>query len=171
MRPELEIWDLLTCILFGLDRTKVPLNVAEELSLLSPESLNYLVGRSNQSMVSGSLWARLHTEEFADALNLDVREYLESFHELNRKRNTKFLNVLLETIGALNRVEIVPMPIKGAAHLLSELYADRGERYLSDLDLLIPEEEMDRAVAAIQALGYREAVDSGFDYCPPQNPP
>ena len=63
MRPELEIWDLLTCILFGLDRTKVPLNVAEELSLLSPESLNYLVGRSNQSMVSGSLWARLHTEE------------------------------------------------------------------------------------------------------------
>ena len=84
----------------------------------------------------------------------DVGDYFESVLTLNRIRNERMLEGLERIVAALNAIDIEPVLLKGAAHLVERLYPEPGLRVLGDLDLLIPEGRATSAVAALRDVGF-----------------
>jgi hypothetical protein len=158
---RLQAWDILCELLFADGETSDShrLQACEGNERLQAE----LVGLANSCFVTAALWKALRERGLASRLSDAVCDYLSSFYELNAERNNAVLDQLAECIGALNRRGISPMPLKGTAHLLSGMYADPAERFLSDIDLLIPANRITEASIALAEIGFIEA-QSDFDY-------
>lgn len=114
-----------------------------------------LVWLANNHLLAPALWAALVKMNLADELPADLQDYLQELHRLNTHRNARLQAQLLEAVQQLNNAAIVPVLLKGAVHLVTDIYDDRGARMMTDLDLLIPPEYMDRALDALHVLGYR----------------
>ena len=69
----------------------------------------------------------------------DVPGYFDAVVDRNRKRNNQLLDSLARVVGALNAIDIEPVLLKGAAHLVERIYPVMGLRVVGDLDVLIPE--------------------------------
>jgi hypothetical protein len=74
----------------------------------------------------------------------------------------KAKRLLLRALDALSQVEILPALLKGYG-LASRLYPEPLLRPTSDVDLLVTREELDRAAAALTALGLTRHDDPGAD--------
>jgi len=89
----------------------------------------------------------------------EISEYLETVLALNARRNEVLLVGLARIVGALNAIDISPMPLKGAARLIAADYPAPTLRLLGDLDVLIPAERSANAVVALQSIGFRPNAD------------
>ena len=74
---------------------------------------------------------------------------------LNVERNAALLEQMKEFAEALVGIGISPIALKGGALLLDEKVPDGSAVMLSDLDLLIQPQEVERAVGIATSLGYR----------------
>lgn len=82
-------------------------------------------------------------------------EALEGFavaHALNTERNAGLLGQLETVAARLNAAGIEPIVLKGAAHLATGLWPTPGSRLVADIDLLVAEDQMERAFSALEAL-------------------
>ncbi len=96
----------------------------------------------------------------------DLEEHLQSIYLLNVDRNKQIKEQSFELIRILNEKGIEPIFLKGAGHLLQGLYLDDGERIMSDIDLLIPEEAIEKAAQVLYDNGYshpEEFADDDFE--------
>lgn len=84
----------------------------------------------------------------------ELSEYLKDIYELNLSRNKQILIQLQEITAILNKGNIYPVFLKGAAHLLDELYSDTGERILGDIDFLVPEKDYLPSARLLENDGY-----------------
>jgi len=84
----------------------------------------------------------------------ELRSYLDAVHRLNGKRNERLCDTLEQVVRAFNAVDIEPMLLKGAAHLVLGLYPSPAARLLGDLDVLIPEQKGREAIAALERIGF-----------------
>jgi len=87
-------------------------------------------------------------------LPADLADYLSEIHALNRDRNLKILAQSHELIRILNGAGIEPVFLKGAGHLLQELYPDNGDRIMSDIDILLSQEDLAKAACLLYENGY-----------------
>ncbi len=79
-----------------------------------------------------------------------------------RLRDARIREDLEEVLAALASAGVVPVALKGPM-LADRIYPDPALRASSDLDLLVPEEALDRSVSALLAAGFRrgpEIVDA-----------
>ena len=88
------------------------------------------------------------------AVAADVRGYFDAVVDRNRKRNEQLLDRLARVVGALNAIDIEPVLLKGAAHLVEGIYPATGLRVVGDLDVLIPEDRGAHSAAALAAIGF-----------------
>jgi hypothetical protein len=79
---------------------------------------------------------------------------LDAVTRLNAKRNDRLCRQLEQVACALNDIGIEPTLLKGAAHLIGELYPSSTARLMADLDILVPQERGRDAFAAMQAIGF-----------------
>src|SRR5690606_6844329 len=79
---------------------------------------------------------------------------LTEIYELNCRRNAQILQQVDQLCEVLHREKIYPVFLKGAAHLLMDLYGDPGERIIHDIDLLVDEEDYLRTVGLLKRSGY-----------------
>jgi hypothetical protein len=80
--------------------------------------------------------------------------HLEHIHSLNFKRNLQILEQC-RTIGtSLNHKGIEPLFLKGAGFLLSGMYYDLGDRIMEDIDILVPEKDLQKSMEYLFFLGY-----------------
>jgi hypothetical protein len=86
----------------------------------------------------------------------DVADFLSAVLSLNRERNQRIWQELRMTVELLNEVGIEPVLLKGAAYFAAGVYSDPGARYLVDLDLLVPEAQLND--------GFQHLVENGFSY-------
>lgn len=49
-------------------------------------------------------------------------------------------------------------------HLVTDMYGDSGARIMSDIDLLVPREDIESCMAALQELQYKPVDDINNDY-------
>jgi hypothetical protein len=85
-------------------------------------------------------------------------QYLQGEYYKTYARNTLLYQELGRVLAALEQAGIPVIVLKGAA-LAVTVYEDIGIRPMADLDLLVPEERLQRAVqVARQALGYQSDV-------------
>lgn len=90
----------------------------------------------------------------------DIRDYAEAMLELNRHRNAQHLLEIERVNAILFRQGIKPIWLKGAASLLSGLYADAAERIVGDLDLLVSPKDFPGA--------HKVLVEAGFEFINPK---
>jgi len=84
----------------------------------------------------------------------DIRNYFESAEALNRQRNEEIFSGIARVAGLLNAIDIEPLLLKGAAHLVEGTYPEPSLRLLGDVDMLIPADRSADAVAALKAAGF-----------------
>lgn len=123
-----------------------------------------VVSLANDHLLTPALWVELNRKCLIEALPDDLCDYLRDLHQLSKERNALLQAQLLEAVQQLNRINIVPVLLKGARHLVSDVYADTGVRIMSDIDLLVAREDVDKCLATLHELGYQSETDSEHDY-------
>ena len=93
----------------------------------------------------------------------DVRSFLNGFHEANAARNTQLTTATLDIAAKLNAIGTKPVILKGGAFLFDADVSTSSWRFMSDVDLLIPPQILDEAVAALNELGYSAVPNSKYD--------
>jgi hypothetical protein len=93
---------------------------------------------------------------------MDVRRDLERIYHAQTIHNLRCLDELDSLVAAMRGEGVEPIVLKGAA-LSRSHYASPGLRTLSDLDLLIREDEIAPLHALLVERGYRQ-IDTGVDY-------
>lgn len=111
-----------------------------------------LIGLANHTLTTPSLieFIRAHQGSIPDA----VFTYVQEVYDRNAVRNDRLRAQLEEAVLTLNRFGITPLLIKGAAMLASVSPSERALRLMSDLDLVVPPEQIGAAVDALKAIGY-----------------
>jgi len=100
------------------------------------------------------IYLKFQKHGIIDNLPEEFSEHLKYLYELNRERNSRILAQLGSITAILNKNDIYPVFLKGAAHLLDGLYSDIGERIMGDIDFLIPEKDYIRTAKILEDEGY-----------------
>ncbi len=85
----------------------------------------------------------------------ELPEFLAGIRRANDERNRKIVGQIAEAGAILDRIGIPVVALKGAAELLHPNFPERGMRFLSDIDLLVPADKAADAQAALIAQGYQ----------------
>ncbi len=110
---------------------------------------------ADREMLSPALCSALAAKGLLDAVPGGVRGSLERRLAINGLRNERIKQQALEIVAALNRIGIEPIILKGGLHFFEAPPADLGTRMMWDLDFVVPENELDRAVDGLCAIGYQ----------------
>lgn len=113
-----------------------------------------IVEAADHHYVSPSLgWCLAGDERVPPA----VRQFFETFLDLNRTRNGLILDALELALASLSAAGVTSMLLKGTAALADDLYPDPAMRILADVDLLVPRCALDEATAALHRAGFRQS--------------
>ena len=123
------------------------------LNSLAEEQWLAIIAEANNSFLGPTLYAEATRRQWIHLVPDDVRNYLAELHRLNVARNECIREQLLECLECFNANMIVPLLLKGAASLPDA--QDLGARIIRDIDLLVREEDRERALQALTGLGYR----------------
>jgi len=148
------------CLTLG----RYPERIPEVRDAIRSGKVNWelMVWVSTGAYVFTALHLQLKRAGLLAELPTDLVEYMEEFTNLNRERNRAILDQALEVNTLLHQNNIIPIFLKGAAHLLDGLYEDPAERMIGDIDFLVDEKDMVRAAGLLIRNGY----ESGAEYNP-----
>lgn len=167
MNRRLDAWRLLVEILFAAGTRDEDAALRETLERgMSATRWLDVISHANVGKVTAALWSALQQRGLEDLLGADERAYLASFYELNRSRNATIETQICVCLERLGRAGIAALPIKGAAYVLAQLHGDCADRYMADIDLLVPEQAARAARNILIGEGYRE---SEADAAPPDH--
>ncbi len=110
---------------------------------------------ASRHLITPALDSALKTSGLAAELPADFVDYLAAVHDLNADRNKLIRDELARIVSILNSIGIEPVLLKGVANLVDGLYPSEGDRALADIDLLMPEEKLRPAFAALLGAGYQ----------------
>lgn len=161
MSVRFRLWEIVVALLNGRDDARVASLIEHSVGARSSRWAE-LVSLANAELITAPVWSALRRCGLERMVPADTADYLRSFHAFNVARNRAILAQLSEFVSTLNSAGIEPMLLKGSAYLVAGLFPDVGDRYLSDIDVLVPEGEVGRAETALEGLGYRPA--SEIDY-------
>jgi hypothetical protein len=91
-------------------------------------------------------------------------DYLEGVLYLNGARNRALSSGLTAPLQALNAAGIEPILLKGMASIASDLYPDPAMRILGDVDLLVGEQDGEKAAHVLASLGFEPYRRKDRDY-------
>ncbi len=109
---------------------------------------------ANDHLLTPALYRALADAHRLSRLPRDAVTYLETLHGLNAERNRALRQQAIELVGELNRRGVTPALLKGGLALFDGPYAEPAQRMMRDLDILVPSEARDTAVAVLHELGY-----------------
>jgi Uncharacterised nucleotidyltransferase len=113
-----------------------------------------IIGLANQTLTTSALMDV--AVRFEGEVPEDARRYIQLIFERNVIRNDRLTAQLVETVEALNDRGIVPTLFKGAAMLATAPPSRRGERLMSDIDLMVQPDQVEAAMEALSTIGYCE---------------
>ncbi|KEO50824.1 nucleotidyltransferase family protein [Thioclava pacifica] len=88
-----------------------------------------------------------------EVLPADLWLYLDEMHKANLDRQSDAVAQLREIGVLLHENGLSAVVLKGAAELLSPVYPLPGQRFLSDLDILVREDEAEQVRSLLQGRG------------------
>lgn len=119
-----------------------------------------VVEEANRHLVAPALFASLRDRELLGSIPPDVQDYLHFLHGLNAERNRRLTHQTVETLAALNGAGIEPLLIKGSALLMIIPESRLGVRMISDLDLVVRADQVERSVEQLADIGYQPLPDN-----------
>jgi hypothetical protein len=126
---------------------------ASRLQALGDPEWEALLGLSRRLDVAPLLYQRLQAGGADTATPPAVGRVLRECYLATAASNLRFYRELQALLGALRAAGVRVMVLKGA-FLAEVVYRNVALRPLGDLDLLVPVEELDKAVECLRARGY-----------------
>lgn len=107
-----------------------------------------------------ALYCRLKAKGLLKLIPDDLHDYLKEITDINRGRNEVLLAEANEISEIFKKENIDHVFIKGIALISGETFEDPAERMLSDIDLLVAKNQLQRAFNILTRHGYTETVTS-----------
>ncbi len=101
--------------------------------------------------------------ELKDVIPLSFYQELKGLYLGNCSRNQRLYRVLKEIVEEFDRAGVPVMGLKDI-QLAREVYADIGLRPMGDLDLLIHQQDYDRAAVCMRRLGFAPLPSADIPY-------
>lgn len=120
-----------------------------------------IIREANKHLVGPALHRALAKRKRPVAIPDDAEAYLRLQYDLNCERNARLKTQCLEAVAALNEAGIEPILLKGTAILWTAPEDAMGLRMISDLDFLVPPEQLPQAMEALLSLGYKANFKAG----------
>jgi len=158
-----RLWTLLVQVLFEEDCPETKDELASRITSIGGHWGEF-VSLANSSFVTGMLWKEMCRKKVDGLVPSDMREYLEAFSEINRERSNALRRQTLECIAALQRCSIPAMPIKGASYLLADSHRAVEDRFMTDIDIVVPGDCAARALSSLEQLDYEPLPHHSVDY-------
>jgi hypothetical protein len=127
--------------------------VIEKINTGNIDWQNFVTLGSNH-LVLPAIFLKFEKHNLSNYLPVDLPPFLKEIYDLNNLRNEQILFQIKEVTALLNKNNIYPLFLKGAAHLLVGLYTGIGERILGDIDFLVPEKDYLPTAILLEAEGY-----------------
>jgi hypothetical protein len=121
------------------------LNEDHYLNLIELANAYWLIGRLNSQLKKYNIWPLLPSELIAYLTELD-RFYLS--------RSLAIRQEIIDVCGLLKKITPKLVLLKGAATLFNGLANPISTRYMADIDILVPEEQLDSCLGQITSNGY-----------------
>lgn len=103
-----------------------------------------------------ALYPAFVENELIDLIPDDFLSYVQHLHEINCERNEMMRGQLIDAVLVINKLDIKPLLMKGAAHLFLNTFSTEGDRLLTDLDILVPANDIE--------LISNELIEIGYEY-------
>jgi hypothetical protein len=133
--------------------------------LINPNTnWDQFVSQCSNHLVLQTVYVKFRDNDLLKFLPPELSEYLAEIYELNLKRNNSILLQINEINLALNHQNIHPVYLKGAGNLIDNLYKDKGERIMSDIDILVEEDNFMNAAEILEGIGYSNNFPVYEDY-------
>jgi hypothetical protein len=116
----------------------------------------HLIRSAQEELILPALYARLQQLGIASQIPEEVADFLSAVETLNLERNQAIFTELATVIALLNEARIEPVLLKGVAYCMTGVYASPAARYLTDVDLLISEEQLPTAIEVL--------IQNGFEW-------
>ena len=101
-----------------------------------------------------ALYPAFVENELMDLIPDDFLSYVQHLHEINCERNEMMRRQLIDAVLVINKLNIKPLLMKGAAQLFLDTFSNVGDRLLTDLDILVPSDEIKHISNELIAVGY-----------------
>jgi len=121
---------------------------------------NKFVWICSNNLVLQTVYVKFKTHGLLELLPSDLVFHLEEIYKLNLNQNMQILNQIDEISQIFETKNIQPVYLKGAGNLIDNLYKNPGERILSDIDLLVREDQFTIAVECLESIGYKSKVQN-----------
>jgi hypothetical protein len=134
-------------------------NLSAVKSKITGNCINWeqFVGLCSSHLITQAIYLKFKKTGILPLLPDDLENYLKEIHELSLNRNKLILEQLAEVCELLGTGNIAPTLLKGAGNLIDNVYSDKGERIMGDIDLLVTEDEYLKAAKIIVDAGYTES--------------
>lgn len=119
--------------------------------------------QANRHMCTPLWYAQLKNDKLLSCLPDDLVEYLEQLYQANLDRNLQLKTGLIQLLQEFNRAAIQTLLLKGAATFCDQLFEADGSRFMGDLDILVPEDQVEQSRSILIKLGYKEIPDEGME--------
>jgi len=128
------------------------------LAKINDDSIDWskFVHLCSNHLILPAIYLKFRRAALISQLPSDLAEFLHEIYELNAERNKQILDQINYVNVILNKHNISPLYLKGAAHLLESLYSDPGERILGDIDFLVPEKDYLPTAQLLEKEGYKK---------------
>ncbi|WP_068546643.1 nucleotidyltransferase family protein [Thalassotalea crassostreae] len=122
----------------------------KRLPLIMLANQHYLIGALKNSLEHSSIWAQLDEE---------LITYLTELEQMFFERNQGIMEEALFACTHLSSANIPVIMLKGGASLFNGVFSPISNRFMTDVDLLVPEELQDKANEVLQQQGYAPNQD------------
>ncbi|HMF79211.1 MAG TPA: nucleotidyltransferase family protein [Bryobacteraceae bacterium] len=130
-----------------------------------------LFAAASEEAVLPALYGFTRKLQFDESLPVPVAEFLSQVETLNAERNAAIMEEVKHAVRLLNEAGIQPVLLKGVAYLVAGMYDTWAARYLADVDLLIPETQLDQAARILIQNGFEPDESDVFAHFRHHHPP
>ncbi|MCF7810398.1 nucleotidyltransferase family protein [bacterium] len=159
--PESKITNLLIRLLFH----NVSDELIAELKQLGASQWEELAKLSGHFQIAPFIYKRLEGFGCDITIPESTLELLKKSYLLNLKKNIRLHNELGIVLANFNEANLPVIVLKGA-HLCEAVYGNIGLRSMSDIDILVRDENLEKAGEVLEYLEYELQPRGKFDLSP-----
>ena len=132
--------------------------------LFNQVDYSILTKKLSEHLIIPAFYYNLKKKNYLKYFDPDFINYLSQIYSLNKTRNRKIIKEISKISLILESKHIEYIFIKGASNFIAELYSDIGERMITDIDILVKEQDLNKSYNLLKKIGYEENDDDQFDF-------